>query len=296
MRIAIVDLGSNSFRLLCADYREGQWHYQTKRLWTTRLGARDANGLLTADSKARSLVALEEIKSYIDAWQPDVVKTIATSAMREAPNGAAFAKEIEATYQLPVAIISGEEEAKLGFLGAISIVPKDQQVGKQFITLDVGGGSSEVAVGSIQGSQWIRSYPIGAVRLQARSKEGPQRVWEESKPFWDPMPLDEKGAVCIGIGGTITSLAAIALAMKIYDPKKINGYALTRDKVETIIFSLRYMDEKERQQVPGLQPGRSDIIVPGAEIVASFMDAYDLGTIYVSDCDTMEGLASTLCP
>ena len=128
--------------------------------------------------------------------------------------------------------------------------------------------------------------------MQNVSLEGPQRVWEETAPMWEPLPIEGPLGEFIAIGGTATTLAAIDLKMETYDPAQIQGHRLERGTIEAMILQLRYMSREERLQVPGLQPGRVDIIVPGAEIITSLMDTYQIGSIVVSESDGLEGWQS----
>ena len=123
------------------------------------------------------------------------------------------------------------------------------------------------------------------------SDEGPQRVWEETQFLWDPMMIEGEFGEFIGIGGTLTTLAAIDLKLEDYDGTKVQGHKLSRETVEGIIMRLRYMSREERLQVKGLPAGRADIIVAGAEILTSFMDAYEVPHVFVSDQDGMEAMA-----
>ena len=136
---------------------------------------------------------------------------------------------------------------------------------------------------------FTKSYPAGAVRMQDISREGPQRVWEETVRMWDELPIEGMFGEFIGIGGTATSLAAIDLQMERYDPRRIQGHRMDRGTIEAMILQLRYMSREERLEVKGLQPGRVDIIVPGAEIITSLMDTYQIGSIVVSEADGLEG-------
>lgn len=136
---------------------------------------------------------------------------------------------------------------------------------------------------------FTKSYPAGAVRMQDISREGPQRVWEETVRMWDELPIEGTFGEFIGIGGTATSLAAIDLQMERYDPRRIQGHRMDRGAIEAMILQLRYMSREERLEVKGLQPGRVDIIVPGAEIITSLMDTYQIGSIVVSEADGLEG-------
>lgn len=291
MKAAIIDLGSNSFRLLLGTYIDGQWHNEPKRLWTTRLGNRDANGYLTEEAIQKGLDALRDIKEAVQAYGAEKVIGLATSAVREAPNGEEFMKEAVKVCPMEGRILTGEEEAYYGFRGAVGDYLGDE---KHYALIDVGGGSTELALGDIHEVYWRRSYPVGAVRLQAIAEEGPQAVWEETRFLWDPMPIAGPFGEYIGIGGTITTLAAIHLKLHVYNPMKVQGHRLTREAIEGMVMELRYMTAEERSHVPGLPAGRADIIVAGAEIVTSFMDAYDIGYLVVSDSDGMEGMQAEL--
>lgn len=286
MRAAIIDMGSNSLRLLLGKYEDGQWKNEPKKLWTTRLGAREADGALTIESQEASYKALREMKDLIDNYRVEKVLGLATSAVREAPNGAAFLAKASEICPMEARCISGEEEARLAFLGATKDVLKS---GLHYAVLDVGGGSTEISLGNCDGVYWSVSYPMGAVRYRQISEEGPQRVWEESRSFWDPLPLTGHFGDVIGVGGTITTLAAIDKKLENYTADAVQGHILTREKIEGILMYLRYMTAEERLQVVGLPPQRADIIVSGAEIITSFMDSYSVPQILVSDSDGMEG-------
>ncbi len=286
MKIAIIDMGSNSIRLLLGYKNEKGWMNEGKQLWTTRLGVRNEQGELTETSMEASYEALKEIKQLCQAYGAEKIVALATSAVREAPNGTAFLQEANTIMAMDSYILTGEEEAELGFLGATSDWIDD---GLHYTIIDIGGGSTELALGSKEGIYWKRSYQMGAVRYQSLSEEGPQRIWQEAQGWWDPMPIAGPFGEFIGIGGTITTLAAIDLKLTEYDRSKIQGQVLTREKVEGIVMMLRYMSRDERLQVPGLPAGRADIIVAGAEILTAFMDTYEVPRIIVSDKDAMEG-------
>lgn len=287
MKTAIIDVGSNSIRLLLGTYKNEQWYNEPKRLWTTRLGKRNDDGTLSTESMEASYKAFSEIDSFAKDYGVNQCFAFATSAVREASNGLDFMEKATTYCGMTYRILSGEEEAAYGFKGALRDRLSD---GLHYATIDIGGGSTELALGSKDSIYWSRSYPVGAVRLKPLSDEGPQRVWEETRFLWDPMMIEGTFGEFIGIGGTITTLAAIDLKMAIYDGQKIQGHKLTRECIEGIILQLRYMSRDERLQVPGIQPGRVDVIVSGAEILTSFMDAYEVPHIFVSEQDGMEAL------
>lgn len=291
LKAAIVDLGSNSLRLLLGTYDGNEWHNEPKRLWTTRLGKRGANGELTEESMERSLTALGEIQGLIESYGATRVVGVATSAVREAANGKDFMTKAVEVCPMEPHIITGEEEAALGFAGAISSFPGDE---RHFGLIDIGGGSTEIALGTAAGAYWNRSYPIGAVRLKERSDEGPQEVWVETRPWFDPLPIEGPFGEFIAVGGTATTLAAMHLKMTEYNPGLIQGHQLTRAVIEGMILELRYMTPEERLNVPGLPAARADIIVAGAEILTSFMDWHEIPHVIVSERDGMEGMQQRL--
>ena len=225
MKAAIIDVGSNSIRLLLGTYIDGQWHNEPKRLWTTRLGKRNEDGLLTTESMDASYKAFSEIATLAKDYGVDHCLAFATSAVREASNGIAFMEQAMTYCSMTYRILSGDEEAVYGFKGALQDRLAD---GLHYATIDIGGGSTELALGSKDSIYWSRSYPVGAVRLRPLSDEGPQRVWDETRFLWDPMMIEGTFGDFIGIGGTITTLAAIDLKMTEYDGHKIQGHKLSR--------------------------------------------------------------------
>lgn len=287
-RIGIVDLGSNSFRVLLGTYDGLQWQNEPKQLWTTQLGKRHSNGLLTEEAMERGVQALKEIEEILTDYGATIRIGLATSAIRESGNGKDFLEKAMQVCPMEYRVLSGEEEATYGFIGATVYENPDFH----YATIDVGGGSTEVALGDANHVYFTKSYPAGAVRMQEMSSEGSQRVWEETVHMWDELPIGGTFGEFIGIGGTATSLAAIDLQMEMYDARRIQGHRMDRGTIEAMILQLRYMSREERLQVKGLQPGRVDIIVPGAEIITSLMDTYQIGSIVVSEADGLEGWQS----
>lgn len=291
MKTAVIDIGSNSIRLLLGTYEGKQWYNEGKRLWTTRLGDRESGGELKDTVMNASYEAFSEISELMASYGVERSIAIATSAVREASNGGEFLERAKQYCPTEYRILSGDEEAFYGFKGAL----QDRlSSGMHYGIIDIGGGSTELAVGSKDGVYWSRSYPVGAVRLQSLSESGPQSIWEETRFLWDPMMIEGNFGDFVGIGGTITTLAAIDLKMITYVPEQIQNHKLTREAIEGMIMSLRYMSREERLQVPGLQPGRVDIIVSGAEILTSCMDAYEIPHIFVSEQDGMEAIQQEL--
>lgn len=292
MKVAIIDIGSNSMRLLLGLYQENRWINEPKRLWTTRLGKRLDDGALSPDAMAASYRAMAEMKEAIDDFGAHKVYALATSAVREAPNGQVFLEALQAIQPMDSRILTGQEEAQYGFLGALG---EGVKKGAYYGIIDVGGGSTELAVGDKEGILWSQSYQMGAVRFQTLSQEGPEAVKAVSQALWQDLPQDLCVDQWIGIGGTATTLGAMDLAMEIYDGRRLQGHKVSRERIQDMICDLRAKSPEERRVIPGLQAGRADIITAGAEIIAAAMDFYDMESLSMSERDGMEGFEEGLC-
>lgn len=283
---AVVDIGSNSLRLMKGQRDErGSWHFSPKKIATTRLG----KGLSETKHLSREGMAasLQVLADWHKEMQGVPVCAVATSAVREAVDGIAFLAEIRARVGWHCRAIAGTEEASLSFCGAASAIPSDTWAA----VLDIGGGSSEVAMGKNGTVRWSHSYPLGAVRLTTDSTwcdETIDALRTYCHHTWLPMQLQPQ--VLIGVGGTLTSLAAMEQELTVYDSAKITGYSISRQHVWDWIHRLCAMTPDERCHVPGLQPKRSDIIIAGLVIAASFLEHYDLASIQISDRDLLEGV------
>lgn len=284
---AVLDIGSNSLRLMRGrlDGSKG-WQFSPKELVTTRLGKDiSRTGLLAADSIELSLAAMQD-------WKTDLgtipVYAIATSAVREAANGEAFLAEIRQRFHWQAQAISGAEEAALSFSGASSTI----EAGKTAIVLDIGGGSSETALGHDGQVMWSYSYPLGAVRLSTpqgdMSEDAMLQLQDLCLNTWLPLPVQPE--LVIGVGGALTSLAAIELQLEPYDPEQVEGTRITLAQVTHHMDRVRSMSAEERRHICGLQPKRADIILAGLVIAHSFLLRYGLNEIQISERDLMEGM------
>lgn len=283
---AVIDIGSNSLRLMRGwQDAQGSWHLGAKVLETTRLRRDlDRTGRLSIDGMETSFKVMARWYSSLEGIS---VCAVATSAVREAVDGQAFLAEIRARFGWHCRVISGLEEAALSFCGAASTA----EAGQHIVVLDIGGGSSEVAAGVDGIIQWAHSYPLGAVRLTSNAVMTDQEILAleaHCTSQWLPMhTLPDK---VIGVGGTLTTLAAMQLDMETYDPRRVDGSVISFENLIRHIERLQRMTVEERRHVPGLQPGRSDIIVAGLVIARSFMRTYGFSEITVSEQDLMEGL------
>lgn len=283
---AVIDIGSNSLRLL-KGWQDvpGTWQFGMKELATTRLGKdMDKTKHLSAEGMEASFQAMAQ-------WQPQLVGVpvcaVATSAVREARDGQAFLAEVRARFGWHCRAVTGLEEAMLSFSGATSRIRDDRTAA----VLDIGGGSSEVAVGENGEVRWSHSYPIGAVRLtedDTFTPQGMEDLRQRCRKIW--LPMKKQADVLIGVGGTLTTLAAMDQEMTVYDPAKVDGYRVSAERLSYHIESLLAMTPEERRHVAGLQPKRSDIIITGLVIAQTFLETYNIEAVTVSERDLMEGV------
>jgi exopolyphosphatase / guanosine-5'-triphosphate,3'-diphosphate pyrophosphatase len=301
MRIAVVDIGTNSTRLLvCAVENQRVTDELDRRSIVTRLGAGvDADGRLGQEAMERVFKVLEEYRRAIDSHHADRSIGVLTSAVREAANGREFAEEVEQRFRITPYILSGDEEARLTFLGATS--ERDPADRTPIAVIDIGGGSTEINVGSGREATFHVSTRAGVVRQTERHlHEDPptdaemERAREEVRDILrEGVPAGERTAVqhAIAVAGTATSLAAIDQCLDPYDPDKVHGYRLTRDEISKILAHLASMPLAERRRVPGLDPDRAPTIIAGAIILVEVLTLFGLDQVEVSEHDILRGAA-----
>jgi exopolyphosphatase/guanosine-5'-triphosphate,3'-diphosphate pyrophosphatase len=300
MRIAVVDVGTNSTRLFVADVEHGRVTNQLERLTrVTRLGAGvDANGKLDPEAIARVLATLDEYHRVIEAHHAERRVAVLTSAVRDAANGEEFAAELRERYGLEANILDGEEEARLTFLGATSERDPDDRT----ITLvaDVGGGSTELVIGQGREAQFHVSTQAGAVRQTERhlhhdpppARELDELTADVRSILAAAVPEERRHVEhAIGVAGTPTSLAAVAQALDPFDPDRVQGYMLGREECEQMLERLAALPLEERREVPGLHPDRAPTIVAGTAILVEIMRLLELERVEVSEHDILRGAA-----
>lgn len=300
MRIAVVDLGTNTTRLLVADVVDGRVEEVIRRNTVTRLGEKvDSGGELIEPAMQRVFEAVAGYREAIDELQAERTVAVATSAVRDASNGDYFQDQLRERFDIEARIISGDEEARLTFAGATSERSPD---GDPLLVLDIGGGSTEFVVG-IPGEE-----PGFHVSTQAGSVRQTERHIDSDPP--DPAEVEELAADVRGIieakvpadvrsgvrdgvavAGTPTSLAAIDQRLDPYDSAKVHGYRLELEACEQILGMLAALPEPERRKVIGLHPDRAPTIVAGAVILVESMRAFGLDSIEVGEHDILYGMA-----
>ncbi len=303
-RIAIIDIGSNSTRLLIAD-REGE-HItdQLERVSeVTRLGAGvDADGHLRADAMERVYATLDRYKEAIERQQVNKRIAVLTSAVRDATNGEQFAREVSERYGFEPHVLKGDEEARLTFLGAMS--ERDPSDHAPTLVIDVGGGSTELVVGAGREVGFNVSTRAGVVRQSERHirhdppapGELEQLADDVREIVTDATSPEARGIVerAIAVAGTATSLAAIAQRLDPYDPDKVHGYVVSGREAERMLKELSAIPLEQRRRVPGLHPDRAPTIVAGVIILREVMELFGLEEFEVSEHDILRGAALAL--
>jgi exopolyphosphatase/guanosine-5'-triphosphate,3'-diphosphate pyrophosphatase len=301
MRVAVVDIGSNSTRLLIAEVADGRVTDELERATkVTRLGAGvDTDGRLREDAMERVYATLDDYHERIERHHADRALAVLTSAVRDAANGSDFAQTVEDRYGLAPHVLAGEQEAQLSFLGATS--ERDPQDDTPTLVIDIGGGSTELVIGRRQEAGFHVSTQAGVVRLTERhidhdpptSAEIDALAQDARGILADAVPRHERDTVrhAIGVAGTATSLAAIAQELEPYDPEKVHGYVLGAPECQRILARLAAVPLEQRREVPGLDPARAPTIVAGVVILNEVMALFELEQIEVSEHDILRGAA-----
>jgi exopolyphosphatase / guanosine-5'-triphosphate,3'-diphosphate pyrophosphatase len=300
VRVGVVDIGTNSTRLLIADVENGRVHEVDRRSEVTRLGEGvDATGRLGEEPMARVLATLEAYHEAIRDHGCDATTGVLTSAVRDAENGDEFTELVRTRFGLDVRTIPGEEEAGLTFLGATAerADPPDGSL----LVIDIGGGSTEFVIGRSGEVAFNVSTQAGVVRQTERHlhadppdpAEMDALVSDVHQILQDNVPAERRGAVGHGIAvaGTATSLAAIAQHLDPYDPERVHGYLLSAAESERILGELAAMTLEERRHVAGLHPDRAPTIVAGVLIFREVLRLFGLDQIEISEHDILRGAA-----
>ncbi|WP_078811188.1 Ppx/GppA phosphatase family protein [Selenihalanaerobacter shriftii] len=290
-RMAAIDIGTNSTRLLIGRLLEtGQIRPLVTELRTTRLGdGVDASRSLKGEAMNRVIKALKEYKELINQQKLDKVRVVATSAVRDSSNQREFIKKVKIETGLEVDVISGEEEAELSYLGVIKGLSNSLLDAN--LVIDIGGGSTEFIFGSKNEIKERRSIDVGAVRMTEKFEEVEQRrdlIVREL--FSITERFQNKSKILLGVGGTITTLAAIDQNLAIYNRNKVHGYSLGFPTVKKIFLDLKAKTISERKKVTGLQPKRADIIVAGIQILLEIMERLGKKEVVVSESDILDGI------
>jgi len=294
-RLAAIDVGTNSVRLYVAEV-DGARPIQVDRdLVITRLGEGvDETRRLRAEPVRRTMDAIAGYHERAVALGAGRVRIAATSAVRDATNRHAFLHSVRERIGIDIEVLPGDEEARLSFLGATAELSE----GAPYLVLDIGGGSTEFVLGDRAVDAAI-SIDVGSVRLTERhirhDPPQPQEIAAVRKDA-DAAVRKAEGVVgtgartLVGLAGTITTVAAIALELPGYDHAAIHHARLSRDQVEAVVDRMRSMTSEERRSLPAMPRGREDVIVAGAEILLAVVEGFGFGDVLVSEADILDGL------
>jgi exopolyphosphatase / guanosine-5'-triphosphate,3'-diphosphate pyrophosphatase len=293
VRVAAVDLGTNTTRLLVADIVDGTLDEVHRETRITRLGEGvDARRRLLPAPIARVRSVLSDYRRTLESLGTERTLLVATSAVRDAENGEAFLGEIEWSYGFATRLLSGDEEAAMTVRG----VESRNERSPGTLILDIGGGSTELIVDGFH-----TSLELGSVRHTERylhvdpPEPGELADCADSVRalLAEHVPEDVRARVvdAIGVAGTLTTLAALDLGLAAYDRERVHGYRLTRNGAREQLERLASLPLSERREVPALEPERAPVIVAGAVILTETLDYFGLDAIVASERDILDGAA-----
>ncbi|HEX6586970.1 MAG TPA: Ppx/GppA phosphatase family protein [Solirubrobacterales bacterium] len=298
MRVAVIDIGTNSTRLLISDV-EGARAEQVQRVTTvTNMGRGvDHTNMICTDAIEDVCRVISGYKGRYEEMGAERVLSIATSAVRDATNGDAFIAELRERFGLDARLLTGEEEAHLTYLGATANRSGDEPT----LVFDIGGGSTELIVGSGMEVRFHTSLQAGTIRQSERHlTSDPPDPCELEDLATDIRKLidnaiagrpEARPSRAIAVAGTPTSLAAVDQRLEPYDPGRVHGYRLGLQRIQRMLSTLSSLPLAERLRVPGLHPGRAPTIVAGTVILVQVMRAFGLEEIEVSELDILHGSA-----
>jgi exopolyphosphatase/guanosine-5'-triphosphate,3'-diphosphate pyrophosphatase len=302
MRVATIDIGTNTVLLLIANAEAGALQPIVERATITRLGQGvDRERRLQPEAIARTLACLAEYRDVLREHEVSSLDVVGTSAMRDAAGGEDFSARARAILGVPPRVIDGEEEARLTFIGAVSGLELSGKV----TVFDIGGGSTEIVRGELEPSgkriATAVSLNVGSVRLFERhvrsdppSRDELARVEQDIHDALRAAPPFAADSTLVGVAGTVTQLAAIELGLAHYDAMRVHGSVLTRSAVEQLATRLAQMSLSERRALPGMEPSRADVIVVGSALVRAVLSWSGATKVLVSDRGVRWGLAAEL--
>lgn len=302
-RLATIDLGTNTVRLLVAECGHGGWRTVHEAQRVTRLGQGQGEGAgLQEEAMARTAATVREFVAAARGLGASRIRVVATSAVREAINGPPFAEALGQATGAEVLVLSGGEEARLALLGVSAGLPSLPDV---FLLMDIGGGSTEFVLARSGRSVASVSLRLGVVALaerfmdagavDSRRYDDMARGIEERLSRELPEPMVAGGArALVGTAGTVTALAALALGLSSYDAARVHGHVLTREAIERQRHRLAALTLAERAALPSLERGRADVLIPGTAICLGAMTRLGFDSLVVSDWGLREGVVCDL--
>ncbi|MFI5885043.1 exopolyphosphatase [Streptomyces sp. NPDC051554] len=307
-RVAAVDCGTNSIRLLVADVdpATGQLVDLDRRMTIVRLGQGvDKTGRLAPEALERTFAACRDYAAIIKELGAERLRFVATSASRDASNRDDFVRGVLDILGVEPEVITGDEEAELSFTGATKELTGRDDLAKPYLVVDIGGGSTEFVVGD-DAVRAARSVNIGCVRMTERHLVRDGKVTDPPTPEQitamradieaaldlaeQTVPLREARTL-VGLAGSVTTVSAIAQNLPDYDPEAIHHSRVSYDRVREITESLLRSTHAERAAIPSMHPGRVDVIGAGALVLLSIMERVGASEVVVSEHDILDGIA-----
>ena len=297
-RVAAVDLGTNSTRLLVADVEDGRIADVERDAQVTRLGEGvDERHRLLPLPITRVRNVLTDYRRRVEALGTERTLAIATSAVRDAENGEAFLGEVEWSYGFSTRLLSGHDEALMTFRGVTS----ERTLDEGTVVVDIGGGSTELVAGGSEGVHWHDSLDIGSVRVTERFLHSDPPEQDELEECASavrallaervPDPVRRSTRAAVGVAGTITSLAGLALALGEYDRERVHGFQLHAEALAEQLDRLASVPLEERRKLRPLDPARAPVIVGGAVIARETLAHFGLDVLGISERDILDGAA-----
>ncbi len=299
-RVAVVDIGTNSTRLLVADVEAGRVAEVERRSIVTRLGeGLERTGALGAAPKERVFAVLDGYAAAMEELAAGTRTAVLTSAARDASNGTEFRQAIHDRYGLDAEVITGDEEARLTFLGATAA--RDDAEDETLLVVDIGGGSTELVAGHGTAVDFHVSTQVGVVRHTERHLEHDppagreldalRRDARETVLAAVPAQVRKRVATVIAVAGTATMAAAMDLELEPYDAEAVEGHRLSVEALRDRLAALAAVGLDERRRTPGLDPDRAPTIVAGLAVLIEVLEAMDAAEVEVSDRDILWGRA-----
>jgi exopolyphosphatase/guanosine-5'-triphosphate,3'-diphosphate pyrophosphatase len=306
MRLAAIDCGTNSIRLLIADVAaDGGLTDVTREMEIVRLGEGvDRTGRLAPQAIERTRLALADYAARIAAQGATKVRMVATSASRDADNADEFRAMVQATLGALPEVVSGDEEARLSFTGAVQGLPFPGP----YLVVDIGGGSTEFVVGRCAAGRSTVdaaiSVDVGCVRMTERHlHDDPPTAAQILAATADiEAAVDRalravdgrRAATVVGVAGSVTTVAGIALDLAEYDPQRLHHSVIPTEQVRRVTTDLLAMTRQQRLAIPVMHPGRADVIAAGALILRIVLDRLATDAVVASEHDILDGIAYSL--
>jgi exopolyphosphatase/guanosine-5'-triphosphate,3'-diphosphate pyrophosphatase len=305
VRVAAIDCGTNSIRLLIADIENDTLTDVVRTMVIVRLGEGvDKTGEFSQAALARTFAAIETFALLISQHQPERVRFVATSASRDVSNRSEFMDGVLSRLGIEPDIISGDEEAELSFLGATAdLVNEQEPPAAPYLVVDIGGGSTEFVLGTTGPTAAI-STNVGCVRMTERhlisDPATPQEIAAAIADIdaaidlaYQSVPISQAHSL-IGLAGSVTTVAAIALGLSEYDSTAIHGSRISASDIHRITGELLAMTRAQRAKLGPMHEGRIDVIGSGALVLDRIMIRTGLGEVVVSERDILDGIARGL--